>query len=45
MSEILHVATFDTICSSKFVTNCVNCRLPTPNKMPPINDNDNSSAN
>jgi hypothetical protein len=31
VSEILCVATFDTICSSKFVTNCVDYSLPTPN--------------
>ncbi len=29
MGEILHVATFDTICSSKFATNCVDHNLPT----------------
>jgi hypothetical protein len=31
VSENLCVASFDTICSSKFATNCVDCSLPTPN--------------
>jgi hypothetical protein len=30
MSEILRVATFDTICSFKFATNCVDHSLTTP---------------
>ncbi len=30
VDEILHVATFHTICGSKFTTNCVDCTLPTP---------------
>jgi len=30
MSEIFHVATFDTICSSKFASNCVDHSLPIP---------------
>jgi hypothetical protein len=29
VSEILHIDTFDTICISKFATNCVNRILPT----------------
>jgi hypothetical protein len=29
VSEILHITTFDTISSSKFTSNCVNCSLPT----------------
>jgi hypothetical protein len=32
VGEILHVVTFDTICSSKFATNCVDHSLPTPYK-------------
>ncbi len=30
MGEILHVATFDIICSFKFATNCLDRNLPTP---------------
>jgi hypothetical protein len=30
VSEILHIVTFDTICISKFATNCVGHSLPTP---------------
>ncbi len=30
VDEILCVATFDTICGSKFSTNCVDCSLATP---------------
>jgi len=33
MSEILHVATFDTICSLKFATNYVDRGLPRPFKI------------
>jgi hypothetical protein len=35
VSEILHVATFDIICSSKFASNCVHNSLPTPLTLPP----------
>ncbi len=33
VNEILHLATFDTICSSKFASNCVHRSLPTPNTL------------
>jgi len=33
VSEILHVATFDITCSSKFASNCVHYSLPTPNTL------------
>ncbi len=36
MKEVLCVVTFDTICSSKFQTKCVNCSMQTPQHVMPM---------